>query len=289
MRPAAHLAAAVVAVSALLAACTTPPTRVAPTTVPPERIDAVVSIALDEWLHWGGAVVGPSAGGGSCLRRPDGACSRVDDGCGAEMSAALCPRVDDYWRVLGAGAPRHDCRRTDVCAVRWPPEAGPPLRTPPWSAAFVSAVLHAAGFRAPEFRFSGTHAGYVVAVRDGRASAFELWSIPAVVAPGDIACAVRDDGRGRPLPRRVDELRDREGTTPMHCDIVVAVDADAGQARLVGGNVQQSVAMTRVPLDAGGRLVGEPGGERDWMLLLRPRRAPTAEAAARPDAAGAAF
>lgn len=273
VRQAAALAAGVLWLL-LVAGCAQAPRRVAPTTVPPERIDAVVRIALDEWLRWGGALAGPSADGGSCLRQPDGACTTVDDGCGAELSAALCPRVDDYWRALGPGAPRHDCRRTDVCATTWPPEAGPPLRTPPWSAAFVSAVLQAAGFRAPEFHFSAAHAEYVVAVRDGRVSAFELWSTPAVVAPGDIACAVRDDGRGRPRPQRVDELRDRDGVTPMHCDIVVAVDAAAGQASLVGGNVQQSVVMTRVPLDAAGRLQREPGGERDWLLLLRPRRAP---------------
>ncbi|MEF7612929.1 DUF2272 domain-containing protein [Aquincola sp. MAHUQ-54] len=247
---------------------------VAPTTVPAGQVEALVRAAEAEWLRWGRQEVRFVPGGGTCAVIADGSCRPIDDGCGREQSAALCPVVDDYWRALGPLREYHDCRRTDVCEAEWPADQGPPDFTPAWSAAFVSALMKAAGFSRSEFRFAAAHAQYVAAARDGHASAFEVVPTPAAADVGDLVCLPRamagDSGR----PLGVDEVRGRDGITPMHCDIVVRRDLEARTLDVIGGNVQQAVSRSIVPLGADGLLHRWPEPERAWMLVMKPRRAP---------------
>jgi hypothetical protein len=259
-----------------LAGCALAPPRLPPTTVPPEKVQRVVALALAHWQRWGAREARLARGDAPlCLLQPDGGCATVDDGCGDERSAALCPRVDDYWRAVPPFEPRHDCRTTDRCVLRWPADAPePPAWTPAWSAAFVSALLREAGFSQTEFRADEAHVRYVVAARDGQASAFELLTLPAQARPGDLACALR--GRAAWTEAGLAGLNDGRPGTTMHCDIVVAVDPSARSLQAVGGNVQQTVARTTVDLDDAGRLSADINPHGRWVLLMRPRLAPPA-------------
>ncbi|EHR68927.1 hypothetical protein BurJ1DRAFT_0028 [Burkholderiales bacterium JOSHI_001] len=250
-----------------------PVPRVAPTTVGPERVARLMDVALAHWQRWGAREAQLLDGQPLCLLQPDGLCDTVDDGCGDERSAGLCPLVDAYWQAVPPHTPRHDCERTDVCVTRWPvDETEPAPWTPAWSAAFVSAVLREAGFSETEFHASDGHARYVVAARDGWASAFDVVATPAVAVPGDLVCAVRGriDLGSEPVPA----LDGGHPATPMHCDIVVAVDVAARRLQAVGGNVQQTVARTTLELDAAGRVSAALNPFGRWVLVMRLRRAP---------------
>lgn len=247
--------------------------QVAPTTVGPQRVARLVDVALQHWQRWGAREALLLDSQPLCLLQPDGRCDTVDDGCGDERSAALCPLVDAYWLAVPPHHPRHGCGRTDVCSTRWPvddPEAAP--WTPAWSAAFVSAVLAEAGFSATEFHANDGHARYVVAARDGWASAFEVLATPAAAVPGDLVCAVRGDAELGPDP--VAALDGGHPATPMHCDIVVALDAAARRLQAVGGNVQQTVARTTLELDEAGRVSAALNPFGRWVLVMRLRREP---------------
>lgn len=238
----------------------------------------MVRAADAEWRRWGMQQVRPMPGGGTCAVLADGDCRPVDDGCGREQAAALCPVVNDYWRALGpggSGVERHRCVDVDVCEARWPAERGAPEQTPAWSAAFIGAVMRAAGFGETEFDFSAAHARYIVAARDRFASAFELFPTPAAVDVGDLVCAPRLAEGGATRPMAIGEIRDRDGVTAMHCDLVVALDLKARQAETIGGNVQQAVSRSTVALDGEGRLHWAPDADRGWMLVMKPRRSYT--------------
>ena len=269
-----------------------------------------------------------SVAGQTCVSTGPGRCETVDDGCGREQSARWCARVNTYWAQAFIQSGRwffHDCSRVDVCALRWP--AGqPPLRTPAWSAAFVSTVIHAAGLSDEQFPRTPYHVDYVRAALDRSEAASRIEPVPASVEPGSLVCALRgvdplaarspvelaalldepdrdrgDDGLGfaelvrRPqehgpgpvadrseaLARalavaRIDALRssvERGGPTPMHCDIIVAVDRAGRQAEAIGGNVMQSVSRLHYPLDAEGRVTAVAGAIASPLLVMQLRPA----------------
>jgi len=268
-------AAGALLVAAVIAGCGSltpaPRERVAPTVVTSAQVRRLVANATDEWLRWGGRVALVTPAQPACLVRPEGDCVLVDDGCGDEQAAALCPVVDEYWQAVPPGHPRHGCAQVDVCAVQWPSDARlEPENTPPWSAVFVGAMLMKSGFSAREFRPTRSHAGYIVAAREGYASAFEVLPTPVVPRVGDIVCATRGDTRLR--PGETDRILDGEQSQPLHCDIVVDVDPVGGWAYAIGGNVQQTVALNEVQLDAQGQLSYDMAPARPWILVLRPRR-----------------
>jgi len=241
---------------------------VVPTTVGPERIARMLQIAEAEWQRWGSPWVGRTADGAQCALLASGDCVEVDDGCGREMTAALCPVVNGYWASLGPGGiQRHTCPLTDQCEARWPPEWGPPHWTPAWSAAFISAVLRRAGFSESEFRFGKSHADYIVAARDHLTSAHDVVPTPAIALPGDLVCALREGARI--APAEIDRITAGETPTPMHCDLVVRVDFSARRLEAIGGNVQQAVSRSTVELDEQGRVAASPGAGRAWNLVMR--------------------
>jgi len=176
----------------------------------------------------------------------------------------------------------------------------------PWSAAFISYLMKTAGFSRAEFEFSDTHADYVraalgtsAAEAEGRESthAFRACDV-ATTHPraGDLLCATRDSTVG---VVRFDALaaaiavRATGEDFPMHCDLVVRSD-EGGDAKLdaSGGNVIQSVTLTRMTLNANKVLSDShvtgaaphqgcaraaqpcPGhlGRRPWVVLLQFRR-----------------
>ncbi len=248
---------------------------VAPRAVSPERVAALVGAAETEWVRWGRLDVRVPAGDEFCAELPGERCLRIDDGCGKEQELATCPVVNEYWDAVNSGGPgayRHTCTQVNHCEAQWLPEWGAPEDTPPWSAAFISAVMRRAGFDDSEFRFSDTHADYVVAAREGLVSAWTAVPTPATAEPGDLICATRQAHDGDRPPTELAQIRPNPGATPMHCDLVVAVDPAAHRLDAIGGNVQQSVARSRIVLDESARVSATVNSSRPWIAVLRLRR-----------------
>jgi hypothetical protein len=175
----------------------------------------------------------------------------------------------------------------------------------PWSAAFISYLMKTAGFSRTEFAFSDSHADYVqaaFAASDAEAagqdtgSAFRACDV-AITPPraGDLLCATRvSTSRITRFPELAAALRARAPGEdfPMHCDLVVRSD-EGGDAKIetIGGNVVQSVTLSRMTLNAN-KVLGEgyiarsvpgercgPGllpcrerlNRRPWVVLLQLR------------------
>ncbi len=125
----------------------------------------------------------------------------------------------------------------------------------PWSAAFVSWVMRQA--RVPGFTASSRHVDYVRAASRPGAGPYRLIA-PEAEAPaaGDLLCYVRGQTRAFGHAGLLDALGAGGAGLPMHCDIVVATGD--GMAWLVGGNVQQTVALRMLRLDAQSRFADLP-------------------------------
>jgi Uncharacterized protein conserved in bacteria (DUF2272) len=139
-----------------------------------------------------------------------------------------------------------------------------------WSAAFISYVMRMSG-AGNKFPYSPTHSDYINAARledlgeaPGLAIAAER---PALYAPriGDLICewraGVRVAYEDLPTARRF----------PSHCDIVVG--KKPGLLDVIGGNVENAVAMKEVPVAADGRLAHRDGAlvdpDHPWFVVIR--------------------
>lgn len=157
----------------------------------------------------------------------------------------------------------------------------------PWSATFISYLMKTAGFAPTEFRFSDSHVDYVQAAFATTAaeaagqpatSAFRACDI-ATTRPraGDLLCATRADTAGIVS---FDALAAAMATRsagqpfPMHCDLVVRSD-EGSDAKIesIGGNVVQSVTLTRMTLNAK-KVLGERYIVRDAQGLRCARGVP---------------
>ena len=238
-----------------LAACAAPqavPPFAAKPYQPFSRAEAV-AVALREWRLWG---------------------SRIDEGGPTdpalpkpERAPGLWSRVGEYWWIgLGghgaeaAWTGKHDAQGRVFPASRDGQFA--------WSAAFISYVMRIAG-AGPLFPYAGDHASYVNAAAAGRAPGLAAEAPErSAPEPGDLICHGRDSAqhlRFSDLPQ--------PGHWPGHCAIVVA--SEPGSIAIIGGNVDDAVALTHVPTDPAGRLAGADGTILDrrypWFVVLHVR------------------
>jgi hypothetical protein len=252
--------AMLVASAALLGACTTTPTRVAPPPdihIPPfakkpyEPFSrgAAVAIALREWRAFGQHVV-------LSPNEPESADS-------AERDEGLWQRVGEYWWLgldygarEGAWTGKHDAN-----GIEFPPGQDGEFA---WSAAFIDYVMRMAGAGA-RFPYSPSHSDYINAARTR--PGLVVTALPlSQYAPqlGDLVCMWR---AGHQVT--YEELP--AGLFPSHCDIVVA--RQPASLDVIGGNVDNSVSMKHVPVAADGRMVGPTGSVVDadypWFVVLR--------------------
>ena len=123
-------------------------------------------------------------------------------------------------------------------------------RDTPWSAAFISFVARAAGYK--DFKFAPAHSTYIHDAVDKRklnTTSAPFWGFnvnehkPQL---GDLVCR----WRGNNPISSMDSLPD--GGFTSHCDIVVEIRDT--EVRTLGGNVNNSVSITTYPLNGSGFL-----------------------------------
>jgi hypothetical protein len=287
----ARLLAIVVAAGALAACASHPPQLVGaaaqcPAAQPPFDPATVRQRMLDgaaaEWHRWGERVV---------ALEPERSLVELRGGqwedereAYADLARYWCAAGRNYFRLaaddVGTGDLLDDqgqVRRAVYEQVR----VGHAPFADAWSAAFVSAVLYAAGVPREEFSFSIAHWVYVSAIirrareAEARGTTAELGFVPHALAdyraqPGDLLCATRESAPLADFAALLDRRR------AMHCEIVVADDepcTNAASRRClasIGGNVVQSVVRTLVPLDHSGHVMLLPQS-RDWIVVIENR------------------
>lgn len=254
----------------LLIGCTTTPPPLAPDAHVPDfakrpyepfNRTAAVAVALREWRLFGSPVVDEDPRD----RLP------IDPDLKPERLPGLWQRVGEYWWLgLDAGDP----------ATRWTGKHDGSGRVFPaaddgqfaWSAAFVSYVMRIAG-AGPRFPYSASHSVYIDAARQvslGQRHDIVLSAErPESYAPdrGDLICF----GRGAAGDLRFDDLP--AGRFTSHCAIVVEAPTGTGTLSIIGGNVDDAVALTHVPVTSDGRLASPDGRALDpryaWAVVLR--------------------
>ena len=134
-----------------------------------------------------------------------------------------------------------------------------------WSAAFIAYVMRLAG-AGSSFPYSETHADYINAAAEHVAGVALQVERVEVYAPqiGDLICQWRGAH-----PVTFDQLP--TGRFPGHCDIVVGIKR--GLLSVIGGNVDDAVAMKYVPATIDGHLAGPDGVVLDpdyhWFVVLK--------------------
>jgi hypothetical protein len=257
-------------VALILAACAPPPSAPAPVLPPPAAAtdahippfarwpyqafsrEAAVQIALREWRAFGQQVVFPN------IELPE------DE----EREEGLWQRVGEYWWLgLDPSWREHGWSGIhDENGVVFPDAEDGNFA---WSAAFISYVMRIAG-AGSRFPYTATHSDYINAARrhglglePGTALAAERVEIYAPQR-GDLICY----WRGR-QPIAYDDLP--ANRFPGHCDIVVAIRP--GELDVIGGNVDNAVAMRHIPATIDGHLAGPDGivldPDHHYFVVLR--------------------
>jgi hypothetical protein len=208
--------------------------------------EAAVQIALREWRAFGQQIVYPDT------ELP------FDN----ERLEGLWQRVGEYWWLglpMGAEDQGTTGKHNQNGYVFRAEQDG----IYAWSAVFVSYVMRMAG-AGSRFPYSKVHADYINAARLNPGQ-FAVAERPQSYTPqrGDLICLWRRQ------PLRFDDLP--AGRFASHCDIVVATRP--GQLDVVGGNVENTVAMRHIPVAPDGRLAGPDGRGIDpyhpWFVVLR--------------------
>jgi hypothetical protein len=218
----------------------TPSAAVVPSFPVPSARERMVTLARQEWSLFGSPVTRADGNGGSRLEfaHPAGATH--------ELQGPMLTRVLAYWYGVSRA-----------------PIVGNDGELRPWSAAFVAWIARSAGYTPAEFPPTVLHWDYIERFLVPRREDRFVTRDPVLYAPrvGDLVCNARGSPAGGPggfagLKRGA-----------YHCELVVAVDA-AG-IDTIGGNVGDTVALTRVPVASDGRLRADPA--RRWAAVIEQR------------------
>ncbi len=243
------------------AAAPPPPTRIGPAGTPttahippfarwpyePFSREAAVQIALGEWLAFRQPIVYPHT-------------ELPEDG---EREEGLWQRVGLYWWIgLDPSWPQSGWTGIHDQNGQVFPAGQDGFFA--WSAAFIDYVMRLAG-AGTGFPYSENHADYINAAAQHSPGVPLETERVELYAPqiGDLICL----WRGRKVS--FDELP--AGRFPGHCDIVVA--SQPGRLSVIGGNVDNAVAMKYVPTTLDGHLAAPDGAVIDpdhhWFVVLK--------------------
>lgn len=242
----------------LLAACAGAPGRPAflPLACPEQPHDGfsgrMTAAAQAEWQAFGGAVIDWRGGRRQVVRTGR-----------SERDPAVADRLRGFWQAV----PTAGGRLYANAGGRSRPDA--PDFDVAWSAAFISWLACGAGVPAGEFIRHEAHYAYLDGILTGGAGGwFRAAEVLAEAPlPGDLVCLDRSSATAR-LSSLAERSAEIGQPRPMHCDLVVAVAPGLVQA--IGGNVEDTVALSLYPTDAAGRL--QPLGAAEsatWLAVLR--------------------
>lgn len=212
----------------------------------PTSCQRMVDLARQEWALFGKLELNEVSD--HPLRRA----GRHAESAKHELDPPMLSRVLVYWSGLGPSPTV---------------SANGALR--PWSGAFISWLARNAGHGPRAFPVTALHWDYIErALAPEAGSAFVAREVkehaPQV---GDLVCSTRDpalEAAGRPLGML--PLKALRRST-YHCDLVV--ETRPGEIHVIGGNVSDTVALTRIASDAEGRLRADR--RRIWATILTPR------------------
>jgi Uncharacterized protein conserved in bacteria (DUF2272) len=204
--------------------------------------EAAVQIAYREWRAFGEKVVLSS-------KDPESPDSK-------ERDEGLWQRVGDYW-WQGLDYGEQDARWTgkqDANGIEFPRGQDGDFA---WSAAFIDYVMRMAG-AGSRFPYAPSHSDYINAARTHTGLVISAQPLTEYAPQlGDLICMWRANH-----PVTYADLP--AGHFPGHCDLVVA--QRPGGLDVIGGNVDNTVAMKHVPVGPTG-LVTDP--DYPWFVVLR--------------------
>lgn len=133
----------------------------------------------------------------------------------------------------------------------------------PWSAAFISWVMSRAGV--PGFTRSPRHIDYIRAAYENSGPYRMTDPAQGKPAPGDLLCYLRGRDETLSYTGLVQQLSGgKVENWKSHCEVVVAANMGGDHTLyLIGGNVMNTVAMRKLPLDRNGRIQLPPAPPSD--------------------------
>lgn len=228
---------AVILALGLLSSCAAgshaPPFATAP--YEPFSRSAAVAIAQREWRLWGSGFNDNPDYVQRAATMP-------------EREQGLWQRVGEYWWE-GLNASNPDSRWTGKHNAKGEVFPVAVNGNYAWSAAFISYIMRIAG-AGPYFPYAPDHAYYInYAARPYHVGKLLIAESPENYAPrlGDLVCFAR----GRSVSLTFKSLP-THGYFPAHCDIVTGRQADI--LLTIGGNVDDAVLMSKLPVNAQGLL-----------------------------------
>ena len=223
----------------------------------------VVAIALREWRLFGQPVADDDP-----VTRPEPTSAAVK----AERMPGLWERVGEYWWI-GMNPSMKESSYTGKHSSNGQVFDFRGDTYYAWSAAFISYVMRIAGAN-ERFPYSPNHSTYINAAASNESPILRSQN-PASYAPqlGDMICTARGKSR---YTIRYNSLPTSYGF-PAHCGIVVATQQMGQpfgrQISIIGGNVEDAVALTHVPVDTNGMLADSQGNSYDsrypWCTVLQ--------------------
>jgi len=163
------------------------------------------------------------------------------EGSKKESDSSMYSNIKKYWDSLG-----------------WNESQWSPSGTA-WSSAFISYVMRKSGANEDDFKFASSHSQYItksISNRKENAKGFKGYKLnEKKVELGDLVCYARQDG----------VTYDTKGSYNSHCDLIVGIDGD--EAYGLGGNVSDSVSLSKIPLTSDG--YAEAGKKRFVIIKTK--------------------
>ncbi len=150
-------------------------------------------------------------------------------------------RLDKYWKSIGWDK------------SRWTPSGVA------WSSAFISYIMKNANAKS-DFKYSSSHSSYIRDAvknrKNNNKNPFKAYKLNEKKEEvGDLICYARQDGVSY----------DSTSAYKSHCDIVVDIDKEG--AKVIGGNIGNSVSKKNVPLTKDGYV--QNGGKRFTIIKTK--------------------
>jgi hypothetical protein len=187
----------------------------------------------------------------------------------AGMSAfkdKLTKLTESHWKAWDKGAIKEgDSRTMDKLrdywsAVGWANRSDKDKINEAWSAAFISHMMKTAG-AGDFFPYSASHSKYItksIKNRKNKTGKFQGFK------PNEVKVEIGDlIGR----PRQSGITYDTTGSYKSHTDIVT--DIKDGKAKMIGGNVGNSVSATYVKLDKTGKVDQSEIDKRNYHVVIK--------------------